>query len=69
MVQGTDDMLVPASATTNYYRSVTDRYGPAVRDNARYFIMPGYGHGNGPFTLSWDSLSALEQCRPCHRTD
>ncbi|MEJ5979175.1 tannase/feruloyl esterase family alpha/beta hydrolase [Novosphingobium sp. PS1R-30] len=60
LVQGTTDMLVPPAATTDYYRRLAGRYGEAVEGLARYFIQPGYGHGNGPFTLSWDSLGALD---------
>lgn len=26
----------------------------------RYYMVPGYGHGNGAFNMSWDSLAALD---------
>lgn len=60
LVQGTLDMLTPPSATTDYFLRVAARYGTRTSDFVRYFIQPGYGHGVGPFTLSWDSLAALD---------
>jgi feruloyl esterase len=32
----------------------------AVAQAVRYYEVPGYGHGNGAFTVSWDSLAALD---------
>lgn len=60
IVQGTTDMLVPPAATTDYYRRIAGRYGNRTDSLVRYFIQPGYGHGSGAFTLSWDSLAALD---------
>lgn len=60
IVQGSDDMLVPPSATTDYFTKLAARYGEKTPQIARYFIQPGYSHGFGVFNLSWDSLSALD---------
>lgn len=60
LVQGTTDMLVPPSATTDYYLRLAGRYGERTGSFVRYFVQPGYGHGAGPFWLSWDSLAALD---------
>ncbi|WP_337185705.1 tannase/feruloyl esterase family alpha/beta hydrolase [Phenylobacterium sp.] len=61
LVQGTTDMLVPIAMTSHYAEALARRYGPArVRDFVRYYLVPGYGHGGGAFTLSWDALAALD---------
>jgi hypothetical protein len=60
IVQGTMDMLVPPSATTDYFIRLASRYGERTPSFVRYFVQPGYDHGGGPFTISWDSLAALE---------
>jgi len=60
LVQGTTDMLVPPAATTDYFLRLAARYGDRTPSIAKYFVQPGYGHGQGPFTLAWDSLAALD---------
>jgi len=60
LVQGTTDMLVPDSTTNQYYQRLVARYGLLSRWFVRYYTVPGYGHGNGRFNASWDSLTALE---------
>lgn len=60
LVQGTIDMLVPVAATTDWYLQASARLGAAADDTLRYFIQPGYGHGQGEFRLDWDSLAALD---------
>jgi len=60
LVQGSLDMLVPPSATTDYFLRVAGRYGDRSDNIVRYFVQPGYGHGTGEFNLSWDSLGALD---------
>ena len=60
IVQGTTDMLVPPSATDGYYESLADRYHGRLRNAVRYYVQPGYGHANGAFNLSFDSLTALD---------
>jgi len=46
--------------TTDYYNSLKARYGDVLKDFARYYVVPGFGHGTGPFQSKWDSLSALD---------
>lgn len=61
MVQGTTDMNVTPGMTSAYYERLQARYGKRLDDFARYYVQPGYGHGDGAFTMNWDSLTALEQ--------
>lgn len=60
LVQGATDMLVPPAATTDYYLRLAARYGAGADDLVRYYVQPGYGHGEGEFRLAWDSLAALD---------
>lgn len=61
IVQGTTDMLVPESMTTAYVDRLRARYGAKLRSFARYYVQPGYGHGFGDFTLTWDALAELDK--------
>lgn len=60
MVQGTTDMLVPPAATTDYWRSLQQRYGADLSRSGRYYVVPGFGHNGGTFDMRWDSLTALD---------
>lgn len=61
LVQGTTDFLVPPSMTDAYHAALSARYGAGLGGFVRYYVMPGYGHGNGAFMMQWDSLEALDQ--------
>ncbi|WP_321819861.1 MULTISPECIES: tannase/feruloyl esterase family alpha/beta hydrolase [unclassified Burkholderia] len=60
LVQGTTDMLVTPNQTTAYFNKVAARYGDSITSFVRYYVAPGFGHGNGAFALQWDSLAALD---------
>ena len=60
VIQGTTDMLVAPAVTTDYVNSLKSRYGDKLSSFARYYMVPGFGHGTGPFQSKWDSLSALD---------
>ena len=60
LIQGTTDMLVAPAVTTDYYNSLKSRYADTLKSFARYYMVPGFGHGTGPFASRWDSLSALD---------
>lgn len=60
IVQGTTDMLVTHTTTTAYVDRLSTRYPRQLSDFVRYYVVPGFGHGNGSFNARWDSLSALE---------
>ncbi len=61
IVQGTLDMLVPNAMTDHFFESVKARYGSATRNFVRYYVTPGFGHGDGAFRMEWDALDALDQ--------
>ena len=60
LLQGTTDMLVPSPMTSHYFETLLQRYGKDLQTFTRYYVVPGYGHGNGAFNMSWDSLAALD---------
>lgn len=61
LIQGTLDMLVPNSMTDAFYQKMRARYGKGIGKLARYYVVPGFGHGSGDFTMEWDSLAALDK--------
>jgi feruloyl esterase len=61
LIQGTLDMLVPNAMTDHYFESIKSRYGASTKKFARYYVAPGYGHGDGAFRMEWDALDALDR--------
>lgn len=63
MAHGTADVLVSTRATAQYYERLQQTMGAAtVREFARYYEVPGYGHAASTvFNANWDSLKALDQ--------
>jgi feruloyl esterase len=61
LMHGTVDMAIPPGNTIAYYKSLEQRYGTvALHSFARFYVAPGFGHGDGSFVASWNSLSALD---------
>jgi feruloyl esterase len=61
LMHGTVDMAIPPGNTIAYYKSLEQRYGTAALHSfTRFYVAPGFGHGDGSFLVSWDSLSALD---------
>ncbi len=60
ILHGTVDMAVTPHNTHNYYRRLQSRFGSGLRDFTRYYVVPGYGHGNGDFNITWDGLGVLD---------
>ncbi len=62
MMQGTEDLLVSARGTEDYYHRLRATMGVAkVAAFVRYFEVPGFGHAvSKTFNVSWDQLTALE---------
>ncbi|WP_226633511.1 tannase/feruloyl esterase family alpha/beta hydrolase [Novosphingobium profundi] len=61
LIQGSTDMAVPPAETNAYFRSLEERYAGGLEHFARYYLVPGFGHGHGAFTLKWDALGALDR--------
>ncbi len=58
------DPIVSPRSTVAYWERLQAAMGPeAVRGFARFYVVPGNGHGpagRGAFNPAWDALSALE---------
>jgi feruloyl esterase len=62
MTHGLADEIVSTDSSTDYYNGLVQRFGQSTVDGfARFYLMPGVGHGTGPFHPAVDSLSALDQ--------
>jgi feruloyl esterase len=60
---GLSDELAHVNGTTAYYQQMVAKIGQAGLDKSvRYYTIPGYGHGQGPFQASngVPTLDALE---------
>ncbi|GHD56091.1 feruloyl esterase [Jeongeupia chitinilytica] len=62
VLHGAADALVSTRATIDYMERVRAGMGSAATDAfTRFYVIPGYGHVNGAFKASWDSLAALDR--------
>jgi D-galactonate transporter len=70
IAHGTADVLVSTRATEQYFDRLQAAMGAAkVRDFARFYEIPGYGHAASTvFNAAWDSLTTLENWVEHHAT-
>jgi feruloyl esterase len=55
-------MAIPPENTVNYHERLVKRYGKdRLRKFERFYLVPGFGHGDGPFQIRWDGLAALDR--------
>jgi len=62
MTHGTaDDFITPHNSIAYYKRQVA-QFGQSRLDSfMRFYVIPGLGHGFGPFNAKFDSLGALQK--------
>jgi feruloyl esterase len=61
MLHGQADPIIPTASAEDYYNRIVASMGaPSVASFLKFYEVPGYGHGNGAFNVSWDSITALE---------
>jgi hypothetical protein len=61
LMHGTVDMAVSPYNTIAYYDRLKARFGQdALHEFVRFYVAPGFGHGDGAFQVGWDSLGALD---------
>lgn len=67
LIEGWNDTAVPPKVAINYYNRVVAAVGErAVRENMRFFMVPGMGHGPGtagPLNVNFDALGLIEAWR------
>jgi pimeloyl-ACP methyl ester carboxylesterase len=61
LMHGTIDMAVTPYNSIAYWQRLLARYKAAgLNSFARFYLAPGFGHGNGPFRVGWDSVGTLD---------
>jgi pimeloyl-ACP methyl ester carboxylesterase len=61
LMHGTVDMAVTPWNTADYYNRLVGHFGQQKADEfVRFYIAPGFGHGDGAFKVAWDSLATLD---------
>ncbi|MFC7404307.1 tannase/feruloyl esterase family alpha/beta hydrolase [Georgenia alba] len=55
-----DDFITPHNTVQYYDRQVAELGERRLHDFLRFYMVPGWGHGQGPFTATYDGLGALE---------
>ena len=61
LLHGTVDMAIPPENTVAYYDQLQHRYSKrSLRGFVRFYMVPGFGHGDGAFQMSWDAVSMLD---------
>ena len=61
-LHGTSDQLVPIKENIKYYKKLQQNYGAKELETfVRFYVVPGYGHGNGSvFTMGRDLLADMD---------
>jgi feruloyl esterase len=61
MTHGTaDDFITPYNSIEYYKRQLAHFGQEPLESFFRFYVIPGFGHGFGPFNAKFDSLVALE---------
>lgn len=61
LVHGLDDALVSPYESVRIHEAIVAAAGAKAADAfIRFYLVPGLGHGNGRFLLSWDNLEILD---------
>ena len=61
LTHGTADDFITPYNTVRYYERQVLEFGQAGVDRfVRFYLIPGFGHGFGPFDARFDSLAALQ---------
>jgi feruloyl esterase len=62
MTHGTaDDFITPHNSELYYQRQVKAFGQPGVDGFMRFYMIPGFGHGFGPFNTKFESLKLLQE--------
>jgi feruloyl esterase len=61
MTHGTADDIITPYDSIEYYKQQLAHFGQErLNGFLRFYVIPGFGHGFGPFNAKFDSLVALE---------
>ncbi|PNP96839.1 hypothetical protein A8G00_22810 [Sphingobium sp. SA916] len=60
LVHGLADPLPAATATAEYYKAMVRKFGQAkLNKSVRFYTIPGYAHGGGPFDVTFGGPAAF----------
>lgn len=61
LVHGQSDSIIPTQSSVDYYQRLVSEYGQeTINKFMRFYLIPGYGHGDGSFIASVPTLDMLE---------
>ncbi len=60
LMHGTVDMAITPGNSVEYYHALQKHYAATLKRFARFYLAPGFGHGDGAFQVDWNSLSTLD---------
>lgn len=59
LTHGTIDDFITPHNTVQYYERLQDRFKNRLDDFLKFYMVPGWGHGQGVFAAQYDGLSAI----------
>ena len=60
LMHGTSDTLIPPGNSVALWERLQAAHGAKLSRFARFYMTPGFGHGNGNFRPGWDALGVLD---------
>ena len=60
LMHGTSDMTIPPGNSVTLWERLQAAHGAKLSRFARFYMAPGFGHGNGNFRAGWDALGTLD---------
>lgn len=60
LMHGTSDMVIPPGNSVAFYERLRGAHGAKLPQFARFYMAPGFGHGNGNFRVGWDALGVMD---------
>lgn len=59
LTHGTIDDFITPHNTVRYWESLQDEFGHRLDAFAKFYMVPGWGHGQGRFVAQYDGLDAI----------
>jgi pimeloyl-ACP methyl ester carboxylesterase len=60
LMHGTSDMVIAPGNSVVLFERLQAAHGAKLPQFARFYMAPGFGHGNGNFRVGWDALGVLD---------
>jgi feruloyl esterase len=62
ILHGTSDAVIPTNSSVLYYKMVQSKMTPQEMESfLRFYLVPGFGHGQGEFDAGFDALDVLDR--------